>query len=118
MRSCPILKCSRERCVCAPQSTCAGTSTSPRLSVSFRILDNVTVSKVIILSFLHNFRTCCESRERSIRSAPPDIASKQSAGVTHPRKASVIPKHFQTGNKRHRRRKRCCPPLEQIRSQH
>src|SRR5580704_1649535 len=68
--------------------------------------------------FPSQFPTCCESRERSIRSAPPDNASNQSAGVTHPRKASVIPKQFQTGNKRHRRRKRCCPPLEQIRSQH
>src|SRR5271156_5196903 len=33
-----MLKCSSERWVCAPQSLSAGTSTSPRLSVSLRIL--------------------------------------------------------------------------------
>src|SRR6266436_3772792 len=32
-----MLKCSSERCVCAPQSLSAGTFTSPRLSLSFRI---------------------------------------------------------------------------------
>src|SRR5262245_29316942 len=31
-----MLKCSRDRCVCAPQSLSAGTLTSPRLSVSVR----------------------------------------------------------------------------------
>src|SRR5260370_36730272 len=36
MRSLPMLKCSRERWVCAPHSLSAGTSTSPRLSVSLR----------------------------------------------------------------------------------
>src|SRR5262249_383113 len=35
--SCPMLKCSSERWVCAPQSLSAGTSTSPRLSVSLRM---------------------------------------------------------------------------------
>src|SRR5215469_8625935 len=34
MRSLPMLKCSSERWVCAPQSLSAGTSTTPRLSVS------------------------------------------------------------------------------------
>src|SRR5579863_8084676 len=37
IKSWPILKCSSERCVCAPQSLSAGTSTSPRLSVSLRV---------------------------------------------------------------------------------
>src|ERR1700733_3938123 len=37
IRSCPMLKCSSDRCVCAPQSLSLGTSTSPRLSVSFRM---------------------------------------------------------------------------------
>src|ERR1700736_6211401 len=92
MRSCPILKCSRERCVCAPQSTFAGTSTSPRLSVSFLLLDNATLSRVIIASFLHSFRNCYESRERSVHCDPPDNDSNQSAGATHAQKASVIPK--------------------------
>src|ERR1700680_1049839 len=32
-----MLKCSSERWVCAPQSLSAGTSTSPRLSVSLRM---------------------------------------------------------------------------------
>src|SRR5215831_17577235 len=32
-----MLKCSSDRCVCAPQSLSAGTSTSPRLSVSLRV---------------------------------------------------------------------------------
>src|SRR5882757_390659 len=36
MRSLPMLKCSSDRCVCAPQSLSAGTATSPRLSVSVR----------------------------------------------------------------------------------
>src|SRR6266478_617119 len=36
IRSCPMLKCSSERCVWAPQSLSAGTSTSPRLSNSLR----------------------------------------------------------------------------------
>src|SRR5437879_4156616 len=33
-----MLKCSSERCVCAPQSLSAGTSTFPRLSVSTRVV--------------------------------------------------------------------------------
>src|ERR1700741_962023 len=37
IKSLPMLKCSSERCVCAPQSLSAGTSPSPRLSVSLRI---------------------------------------------------------------------------------
>ena len=37
IRSFPMLKCSSERCVCAPQSLSAGTSTSPRPSVSLRM---------------------------------------------------------------------------------
>src|ERR1700757_1112064 len=32
-----MLKCSSDRCVCAPHSLLLGTSTSPRLSVSLRI---------------------------------------------------------------------------------
>src|SRR3984957_127713 len=36
MSSAPMLKCSSERCVCAPQSLSAGTSTTPMLSVSLR----------------------------------------------------------------------------------
>src|SRR5258708_20984717 len=42
MRSVPILKCSSEGCVCAPQSLSAGTLTSPRLSVSVRNADMAT----------------------------------------------------------------------------
>src|SRR5215475_14121036 len=38
MRSWPMLKCSSGRWVGAPQSLSAGTSTTPRLSVSFRVL--------------------------------------------------------------------------------
>src|SRR5262249_21716603 len=38
MRSSPILKCSRERWVCAPQSFSAGTFTHPRLSRSTRVI--------------------------------------------------------------------------------
>src|ERR1700683_4949201 len=37
IRSLPILKCSSERWVCAPHSLSAGTSTTPRLSVSVLI---------------------------------------------------------------------------------
>src|SRR5260370_32060826 len=37
IRSLPILKCSSERWVWAPQSLSAGTFTSPRLSVSLRM---------------------------------------------------------------------------------
>src|SRR5262249_7678759 len=33
----PMLKCSSERWVCAPHSLSAGTSTTPRLSLSFRV---------------------------------------------------------------------------------
>src|ERR1700756_2685385 len=36
IRSCPMLKCPSERCVCAPHSLSAGTRTSPKLSVSTR----------------------------------------------------------------------------------
>src|SRR5262249_4058368 len=32
-----MLKCSRDRCVCAPQSLSAGTLTGPRLSCSIRV---------------------------------------------------------------------------------
>src|ERR1700722_11342339 len=39
IKSLPMLKCSSERWVCAPQSFSAGTSTTPRLSVSCRVPD-------------------------------------------------------------------------------
>src|SRR4029450_7751960 len=37
IKSLPMLKCSSERWVCAPHSLSAGTSTTPRLSLSFRV---------------------------------------------------------------------------------
>ena len=37
LKSFPMLKCSSERWVCAPHSLSSGTSTTPRLSLSFRI---------------------------------------------------------------------------------
>src|SRR5438477_13216310 len=39
MVSRPILKCSSERCVCAPQYTLAGTSIFPMLSDSVRVFN-------------------------------------------------------------------------------
>ena len=37
MRSSPMRKFSRERCVCAPQSFSAGTAIGPKVSVSVRV---------------------------------------------------------------------------------
>ena len=47
MRSWPMLKCSSERCVCAPHSLSLGTSTLPRLSVSVRM--PITGASIVIL---------------------------------------------------------------------
>src|SRR3984957_5762524 len=46
IKSLPMLKCSSERWVCAPQSLSAGTSTTPRLSVSFLMLAMCELSYV------------------------------------------------------------------------
>src|SRR5271167_1799946 len=51
IRSWPMLKCSSERCVCAPHSLSAGTSTTPRLSVSLR------TSGIALLSQIKQIRT-------------------------------------------------------------
>src|SRR5215472_455020 len=45
MRSCPMLKCSMERWVCAPHSLSEVTSTTPRLSVSF-LMSGIGLSRV------------------------------------------------------------------------
>src|SRR5262252_2667075 len=53
IKSLPMLKCSSERWVCAPHSLSAGTSTTPRLSLSFRVsamgslLDSILKSRRI-----------------------------------------------------------------------
>src|ERR1700686_3783572 len=53
-----MLKCSSDRCVCAPHSLLLGTSTSPRLSVSLRtpIIFTLLIA-LITFSFVstHNF---------------------------------------------------------------
>src|SRR6516165_4301416 len=46
IRSWPMLKCSSERCVCAPHSLSAGTSTTPRLSVSLRTSVIASLSQI------------------------------------------------------------------------
>src|SRR5260370_39352406 len=47
-----MLKCSSDRCVCAPHSLSLGTSTSPRLSVSLRTLITFTLLiAFIVFSF-------------------------------------------------------------------
>src|SRR5277367_4015152 len=48
IRSFPMLKCSSDRCVCAPHSLLLGTSTSPRLSVSLRTLITFTLLMALI----------------------------------------------------------------------
>ena len=53
-----MLKCSSERCVCAPHSLSAATSTTPRLSVSFRV-------SAIGISPGRVFESAFESRDRS-----------------------------------------------------
>src|SRR5262245_60091847 len=50
IRSLPMLKCSSERCVCAPHSLSAATLTSPRLSVSLRKVPLLAVFVVIALT--------------------------------------------------------------------
>src|SRR5580692_7908150 len=51
IRSCPMLKCSSDRCVCAPHSLALGTSTSPRLSVSLRKpVTHILLIALIVLS--------------------------------------------------------------------
>src|SRR5579864_4303490 len=46
-----MLKCSSDRCVCAPHSLVLGTSTSPRLSVSLRTPITATLL-IALISFL------------------------------------------------------------------
>src|SRR3984957_5472365 len=48
IRSLPMLKCSSDRCVCAPHSLLLGTSTSPRLSVSLRTPITFTLLMALI----------------------------------------------------------------------
>src|ERR1700741_934770 len=67
MRSFPMLKCSSERWVCAPHSFSAGTSTSPRLSVSLRIA---------AISFLLSSRTRRSFDRSAAFPAPGDSASQ------------------------------------------
>src|SRR5215469_1248251 len=45
-----MLKCSSERCVCAPHSLSAATSTTPRLSVSCRVLVIAVLLGLALLS--------------------------------------------------------------------
>src|ERR1700691_2407904 len=52
IRSLPMLKCSSERWVWAPQSLSAGTSTMPRLSVSFLISVMGTLLRAFLLEFV------------------------------------------------------------------
>src|SRR5215472_7544148 len=52
MRSVPMLKCSSERCVCAPHSLSAGTSTTPRLSLSCLISTIEFSSTLELLNWL------------------------------------------------------------------
>src|SRR5262249_29682814 len=65
-RSCtlPMLECSSARCVCAPPSLSAGTSTPPRLSVSLRMLVIGDLSSVHLLVV---FRKWKHQRVRSQR---------------------------------------------------
>src|SRR4029077_9944417 len=49
-----MLKCSRDRCVCAPQSLSAGTLTGPRLSCSTRVA--VIVSSLALRSWMGSLR--------------------------------------------------------------
>src|SRR5580658_6174006 len=53
MRSVPMLKCSSERCVCAPQSLSAGTDTSPMESFSTRM--SASLIAVLLLSLTFEF---------------------------------------------------------------
>src|SRR5271163_2028565 len=56
MRSWPMLKCSSERCVCAPHSLSLGTSTLPRLSVSVRMpITGVSIVTLMALFVLYEF---------------------------------------------------------------
>src|SRR6476661_1144261 len=65
IRSCPMLKWSSERCVCAPHSTSLGTSTSPRLSVSVR-----TPPRAIGTFLLTGYNLL-----------PPSLASERESGL-------------------------------------
>src|SRR5262249_26370413 len=66
-----MLKCSSERWVCAPQSLSAGTSTTPRLSVSFLIsvmgtlLRSTTGLTTPLRQQLRRLSTCVEDSPRS-----------------------------------------------------
>src|SRR5262249_7857796 len=53
MRSWPMLKCSSERCVCAPHSLSAGTLTTPRLSISLRMSFIVSLAALEEFGGLH-----------------------------------------------------------------
>src|SRR5215472_2061901 len=73
-----MLKCSSERWVCAPQSLSAGTSTTPRLSVSFLISGMGTLLRSTTRFF---------QRDHSIASA----VDAPQAGDTHSSKTSPSP---------------------------
>src|ERR1700752_2485081 len=49
-----MLKCSSERCVCAPHKRSSGTWTSPRASFSIR--NSFAIVKLMIFELLHNVR--------------------------------------------------------------
>src|SRR5215471_6639206 len=58
IKSLPMLKCSSDRCVCAPHSLSAGTSTTPRLSVSFRMLLIAIAPSIVLVTTRFERRTC------------------------------------------------------------
>src|SRR5208337_5593085 len=52
IKSSPMLKCSRQRCVCAPHSLSEGILTSPKLSVSVRNL--ISIETFILLGMVRD----------------------------------------------------------------
>src|ERR1700723_3480202 len=85
MRSVPMLKCSSERCVCAPQSLSAGTGTSPRESFSMRMSSEFMTSasactigaEVDLAAF---FERHVKPLPRLVINKPPSVAGTGGVG--------------------------------------
>src|SRR5947209_4896910 len=75
-----MLKCSSERCVCAPQSFSAGTSTTPILSVSLR------TSVIALLSKRHQPSPSCYMSGGALReNGVPSAAFRRGLVAGRPR---------------------------------
>src|SRR5271155_2723736 len=96
-----MLKCSSERWVCAPQSLSAGTSTTPRLSVSLRTVCAVISSIAVVLT-ISSFPNVQRSPAVQGRSGPSIVYSRPGVGQGPSEPPSTRQRRYALGCNRRR----------------